>query len=132
MSMSDPIADMLTRIRNGMRVRKKAVLVPASKIHKSILDVLKREGYIRHYEEQEVRTNIKILSVELKYHDGIPVIKTIDRVSKPGCRQYSRIEDLKSFHNGLGISILSTASGVLSDKEAREKNVGGEVICQVF
>ena len=132
MSMSDPLGDMLTRIRNGQAARMDAVPVPASKLRANVLEVLKREGFIRGYSESELRKGIRELSVELKYLDGEPVIREISRVSKPGRRVYSRIKDLPRFYNGLGISILSTPRGVLSDHEAREANVGGEVLCRVF
>ena len=132
MSMSDPLGDMLTRIRNGQRANKEVVAVPASKLRSSVLDVLVREGYIRGYSQNELRKGVNEFSVELKYFDGEPVIKEITRVSKPGRRVYSGIKDLATFYNGLGISILSTPSGVLSDAEARDKNVGGEVLCKVY
>jgi len=132
MSMSDPIGDMLTRIRNGMQARKSAVKSPASKARARVLDVLQREGYIRGYSRQELDNNKAELTIELKYHEGTPVIRTITRVSKPGRRVYSGANDLPRVHNGLGISIVSTPRGVLSDAEAREQNVGGEVVCTVF
>jgi len=132
MAMSDPLGDMLTRIRNGQAARMKAVPVPASKLRANVLEVLKREGFIRGYSETELRQGVTELSVELKYAEGEPVIKEISRVSKPGRRVYSKIKDLPRFYNGLGISILSTPQGVLSDHEAREANVGGEVLCRVF
>lgn len=132
MSFTDPIGDLLTRIRNGQRARKDSVVAPASKLRTNVLDVLKREGFIRDYSEYEVRTGIKEIKIELKYHEGDPVIQEISRVSKPGRRVYSKIKDLTRFYNGLGIAILSTPRGVMSDAEAREQNVGGEVLCQVF
>lgn len=132
MSMSDPLGDMLTRIRNGQRAHKTAVPVPASKLRANVLEVLKREGYIRGFSWTEISTGIQELSVELKYHEGEPVIREIARVSKPGRRVYSKIKDLGRIYNGLGISILSTPRGVMSDHEAREHNVGGEVLCRVF
>lgn len=132
MSFSDPIGDLLTRIRNGQRARKDSVLAPASKLRMSVLGVLKREGFIRDFSEHEVRKGIKEIKIELKYHEGDPVIKEISRVSTPGRRVYSKIKDLARFYNGLGIAILSTPRGVMSDAEAREQNVGGEVLCQVF
>lgn len=132
MSMTDPLGDMLTRIRNGQRAHKSAVRAPASKLRANVLEVLKREGYIRGYSQHEVRTGISELEIELKYHEGDPVISQISRVSKPGRRVYSKIKDLTRVYNGLGISILSTPRGVLSDTEARDLNVGGEVLCQVF
>jgi small subunit ribosomal protein S8 len=132
MAMSDPLGDMLTRIRNGQRAQKSAVAVPASTLRASVLEVLKREGYIRGYSEAEVKKGIKEFTVVLKYHDGEPVIKELSRVSKPGRRVYSKIKDLGRFYNGLGISVISTPKGVLSDNEAREQNVGGEILCRVF
>ena len=132
MSMQDPLSDMLTRIRNGQRAGKPVVLSPASKMRESVLDVLEREGYIRGYSEQELRPGIKQITVELKYYEGEPVIKEIARVSTPGCRVYSKIKDLPREYNGLGVSILSTPRGVMSDSEARAANVGGEVLCRVF
>ncbi len=132
MSMTDPLGDMLTRIRNGQRARKNTVIAPASKLRSNVLEVLKREGFIRGYSQQELRPGINELNIELKYHEGDPVIREISRVSTPGCRVYSRIKDLGRVYNGLGISILSTPRGVMSDAEARDANVGGEVLCQVF
>lgn len=132
MSMTDPLGDMLTRIRNGQRARKNAISSPASKLRSNVLDVLQREGYIRGYKQQEVRPGISEIEIELKYYEGDPVIREIKRVSKPGRRVYSGIKDLTRVYNGLGIAILSTPRGVLSDAEAREQHVGGEVLCQVF
>ena len=132
MSMTDPLGDMLTRIRNGQRARKSSVVAPASKLRSNVLEVLKREGYIRGFAEHEVRQGVRELNIELKYNEGQPVIQEISRISKPGRRVYSKIKDLPRVYNGLGISILSTPRGVLSDAEAREQNVGGEVLCRVF
>jgi len=132
MAMSDPIGDMLTRIRNGQRARMSVVSSPASKLRLNVLDVLKREGYIRGYSESEMRKGLHELRIELKYHEGEPVIKEIKRVSKPGRRVYTKIKDLPRVYNGLGIAILSTPQGVMSDSEARTANVGGEVLCRVF
>jgi small subunit ribosomal protein S8 len=132
MTMSDPLGDMLTRIRNGQRARQAVVASPASKIRSNVLEVLKREGYIRGFTREHVRPGIAELRIELKYVDGEPVIREISRVSKPGRRIYSRIADLPRFYNGLGISILSTPRGVMSDNEARVAKVGGEVLCRVF
>lgn len=132
MSMSDPLGDMLTRIRNGQSAGKSVVSSPASRLRSNVLEVLKREGYIRDYSSVEVRTGVSELKIELKYHEGAPVIQQIQRVSRPGRRVYSGIKDLKRVYNGLGISILSTPRGVLSDNEARDANVGGEVLCMVF
>ena len=132
MAMSDPLADMLTRIRNGQRASKSVVTVPASKLRSNVLEVLQREGYIRGFSWAEIRPGIAELTVELKYSDGAPVIREIDRVSKPGRRVYAGIKKLQPVYNGLGISILSTPRGVMSDTEARAANVGGEVLCRVF
>ena len=132
MSMTDPLGDMLTRIRNGQRAGKPFVVSPASRLRVNVLEVLKREGYIRGYSQAEVGPGIGEIRIELKYHEGDPVIREISRVSKPGCRVYSKIRDLPRVYNGLGISILSTPRGVMSDCEARQANVGGEVLCQVF
>jgi small subunit ribosomal protein S8 len=132
MTMSDPLGDMLTRIRNGQRARQAVVASPASKHRANVLEVLKREGYIRGYTREQVRPGIAELKIELKYVDGEPVIREITRVSKPGRRIYSRIADLPRVYNGLGIAILSTPRGVMSDNEARAANVGGEVLCRVF
>ncbi|VAV97758.1 SSU ribosomal protein S8p (S15Ae) [hydrothermal vent metagenome] len=131
MSMSDPLADMLTRIRNGQRVNKETVSSPASNMRQRVLDVLEREGFIRGYNRDENSGKPQI-NIELKYHEGSPVIREIKRVSKPGLRVYSSVADLPRIRNGLGISIVSTPKGVLSDSEARAQNVGGEIICTVF
>ena len=132
MSMSDPLGDMLTRIRNGQSARKTIVSSPSSRFRTNVLEVLKREGYIRNYSSVDVRPGIKELKIELKYHDGMPVISEIQRVSRPGRRVYYGIRDLPRVYNGLGIAILSTPRGVLSDSEARTANVCGEVLCHVF
>jgi small subunit ribosomal protein S8 len=132
MSMTDPLGDLLTRIRNGQRAHHPMVQSPASKIRANVLEVLQREGYIRGYSREEVRPGVAELKIELKYVDGEPVIREITRVSKPGRRIYSRIADLPRIYNGLGIAILSTPRGVMSDNEARAANVGGEVLCRVF
>jgi small subunit ribosomal protein S8 len=132
MTMTDPLSDMLTRIRNGQRANKSSVMCPASKLRVNVLEVLKREGYIRGYAPQSDDDGLPALRIELKYHDGSPVIRELRRVSKPGRRVYSKIQDLGRIYNGLGISILSTPRGVLSDGEARAANVGGEVLCTVF
>ncbi|MDE0392141.1 MAG: 30S ribosomal protein S8 [Rhodospirillales bacterium] len=130
--MTDPLADMLTRIRNGQQARKTSVMTPASKLRGSVLDVLQREGYIRGYAAAESDSGKPAFSIELKYQEGKPVIAELQRVSKPGRRVYSGIKDLPRYYGGLGISILSTPRGVLSDNEARTQNVGGEVLCRVF
>jgi small subunit ribosomal protein S8 len=132
MALSDPLGDMLTRIRNGQRAKMSTVSSPASKLRTNVLEVLKREGYIRGYSTDEVQPGITSIKIELKYNEGEPVIKQIDRVSTPGRRVYSKIADLPRVFNGLGISILSTPRGVMSDHEARAANVGGEVLCKVF
>ena len=132
MSMTDPVGDMLTRIRNGQRVGKSSVVSPASKLRTGVLDVLQREGYIRGYNINEIRKGVSEITIELKYFEGDGVIKQIDRVSTPGRRVYSKIKDLPKVYNGLGIAVLSTPRGVLSDQEAREQNVGGEILCKVF
>lgn len=132
MSMSDPLGDMLTRIRNGQSARKNVVLSPASRLRTNVLEVLQREGYIRGFSQAEMRTGVSEITIELKYSEGEPVIKEIKRVSTPGRRVYSKIKDLPRVYNGLGIAILSTPRGVMSDNEARAANVGGEVLCQVF
>ena len=132
MSMQDPLADMLTRIRNGQRARKNQIISPASKLRSNVLDVLKREGYIRDYSQHELRPGISEIEIQLKYHEGEPVIREISRVSTPCRRVYSKIKELQRVYNGLGIASLSTPRGVLSDNEARDQNVGGEILCQVF
>ncbi len=132
MSMSDTLGDMLTRIRNGIHANKTIVEAPSSKFRANVLEVLKREGYIRGFSSIEPKPGIRQLKIELKYQEGVPVISEIKRVSKPGCRVYSSINELPKVYNGLGISILSTPRGVMSDNEARVANVGGEVLCQVF
>jgi len=130
--MTDPLGDMLARIRNGQMARKPTVTAPASRLRSNVLEVLKREGYIRGYSEAQVRPGLAEITIELKYHEGEPVIRSIDRISTPGRRVYSKIKDLPRVSNGLGISILSTPRGVMSDAEARAANVGGEVLCKVF
>ena len=132
MSMSDTLGDMLTRIRNGQSANKAVVDAPASRFRGNVLEVLKREGYIRNFSKVEKRPGINEFKIELKYYEGEPVIREIKRVSKPGRRVYAKINDLPRVFNGLGISIISTPRGVMSDNEARAANVGGEVLCQVF
>ncbi len=132
MSLSDPLGDMLTRIRNGQRARQSRITSPASRLRSDVLEVLKREGYIRAWRSEQVRPGVAVLDIELKYAEGEPAIKEITRVSKPGRRVYSKIKELPKYYNGLGISILSTPRGVMSDNEARAANVGGEVLCRVF
>jgi len=130
MSLSDPLGDMLTRIRNGQTANKSAIKSPASKLRMSVLEVLQREGYIRGYEREA--EGHQELSIALKYHNGVPVIRELKRVSKPGRRVYSGFKELPKVYNGLGIAIVSTPRGVLSDSEARDAHVGGEVLCTVF
>jgi small subunit ribosomal protein S8 len=132
MAVSDPLGDMLTRIRNAQRARHSSCLAPASKLRANVLDVLRREGFIRGFEAHELRPGVAQLRIELKYNEGEPVIKEITRVSKPGRRVYSKIKEMPRVYAGLGISILSTPRGVMSDAEARAANVGGEVLCRVF
>ena len=128
MTMTDPLGDMLTRIRNGQQANLNSITSPASNLRANVLDVLKREGYIRDYERMQGDSGKPEIRIELKYHEGEPVIRTITRVSKPGRRVYSSIRDLARVSNGLGIAILSTPKGVLSDSEARAEHVGGEVL----
>ena len=132
MAMSDPLGDMLTRIRNGQMANKSDIHAPASKLRANVLEVLRREGYIRGFETVELGGGRSELRIELKYHNGEPVIRELRRVSKPGRRIYKGVKDLPSVYNGLGIAIVSTPRGVLSDAEAREARVGGEVLCTVF
>ena len=131
MALTDPLGDMLTRIRNGLQAKKDSVVTPASKLRVRVLDVLQREGYIRGYTPEEVGGHDG-LRIELKYFEGQPAIKHVARVSKPGRRVYSGSTELPRVRNGLGITIVSTPRGVLSDAEAREANVGGEVLAEVF
>jgi small subunit ribosomal protein S8 len=131
-SLSDPVGDLLTRIRNGQRAGKATITTPASGLRENLLSVLEREGYIRGFERYVVREGVDELRVDLKYNEGTPVINKIERISKPGRRVYAKIKDLQKVYNGLGISILSTPRGLMSDQEARQANVGGEVLCQVF
>jgi small subunit ribosomal protein S8 len=132
MSIQDPLGDMLTRIRNAQERGKSKVSCPASKLRFRVLDVLKQEGYIRDYSTVQMGKAKAEIEIELKYFDGAPVIREIQRVSKPGRRIYASVGSLPTVYNGLGISILSTPKGVMSDNEARAQNVGGEVICTVF
>jgi small subunit ribosomal protein S8 len=131
MALTDPLGDLLTRIRNGQQAKKDSVVTPASKLRARVLDVLQREGYIRGYREEEVAGHAG-LRIELKYFEGRPAIQHIARISKPGRRVYSGSKDLPRVRNGLGITIVSTPKGVLSDAEAREQNAGGEVLAEVF
>ena len=131
MNLNDPIGDMITRIRNAQSRTRSKVSTPGSKLRKSVLDVLKSEGYIRDYStlERDGRTEFEI---ELKYFDGAPVIRVIERVSKPGRRVYASVKNLPRINNGLGVAIVSTPKGVMADHAAREANVGGEILCTVF
>ena len=131
MHMNDPLGDLLTRIRNAQRRGRSTVQSPSSKLRWHVLEVLQREGYIRGFTEVE-RDGYKELDIELKYYDGAPVISEIRRISKPGRRVYSAVRDLPLVRNGLGISVLSTPKGVMSDDEARTQNVGGEILCRVY
>ena len=130
--VNDPVGDMLTRIRNALMRGKANVSTPASKLRASVLDVLQSEGYIRGYSRTDYENGKADLDIELKYYEGEPVIREITRVSKPGRRVYSSVKSLPTVANGLGISILSTPKGVMADHEAREQNVGGEVLCTIF
>ncbi|MEM6627600.1 MAG: 30S ribosomal protein S8 [Pseudomonadota bacterium] len=130
MNLNDPLGDMLTRIRNAQMRGRPTVATPASKLRARVLEVLQAEGYIRGFTEVE-KDGHKNIEIELKYYDGSPVISTVRRVSKPGRRVYSAVKDIPLVRNGLGISILSTPKGVMSDNVAREENVGGEILCQV-
>jgi len=132
MAVNDPVGDMLTRIRNAQMRRKSSVSTPGSRLRAHILDVLKSEGFIRGYSTTEYGNGLTEFEIELKYFDGEPVIRKIERVSKPGRRVYSSVTSMPRVANGLGVTILSTPKGVMADHEAREKNVGGEVLCMVF
>lgn len=132
MHINDPIGDLLTRIRNAHMRHKKVVESPSSKARIAVLAVLQEEGYIRGYSVKNIRPGIDTVEVQLKYADGHPVIRTIGRVSTPGRRSYTPIAKLKSIHNGLGINILSTSKGVMTDVSARALGIGGEVVCKVF
>ena len=132
MAFNDALSDMLARIKNAHQAKKSHTSCFKSKLNLNVLSVLKEEGYIRNFEDYEVRKGINSIKIELKYFNGTPVIKKIKRVSKPGIRVYSKISDLSKPYGGLGISILSTPKGVMSDQQARKNNVGGEVLCEVF
>jgi small subunit ribosomal protein S8 len=131
MSMNDPLGDLLSRIRNAQVRNKSKVTSPSSRLRESVLDVLKNEGYIRGYAvmQREGRSEIEI---ELKYFDGEPVIREIERVSKPGRRVYTSVKNMPRINNGLGVTIVSTPKGVMADHDARDANVGGEILCTVF
>ena len=132
MTMSDPLGDMLTRIRNAQERKSSKVSTPGSRLRKDVLDVLQSEGYIRGYSTVDFDNGRSEFEIELKYFDGQPVIREIQRVSKPGRRVYASVKSIPRVANGLGVSILSTPKGVMSDAEARDQNVGGEVLYQVF
>ena len=132
MTFADPIGDMITRIRNAQMRLLNNVKIPGSKFRKKILDVLKQEGYIADYKLLSDSNNKGNLSVDLKYNNGLPVIKEIKRVSKPGKRIYVRATSIPKIQNGLGLAIISTSIGIMTDNDARSKNVGGEIICKVF
>ena len=132
MSFTDPIADMITRIRNAQLRTLHSVSVPSSKFRARILDVLKEEGYISDYKFLSDAKNKGSLIVNLKYHNGLPVIKEIRRISKPGRRIYTKADSIPKIQSGLGIAIVSTSMGIMSDNDARSKNIGGEIICKVF
>jgi small subunit ribosomal protein S8 len=132
MSMSDPLGDMLTRIRNAQLRRRGTVGTPGSRLRANVLDVLKSEGYIRDYSTADYGNGRTEFTIELKYFEGEPVIRRIQRVSKPGRRVYVSVDAMPRVSDGLGVVIMSTPQGVMADHEAREKNVGGEVLCQVF
>jgi small subunit ribosomal protein S8 len=132
MAISDPLGDMLTRIRNAQMRRRPKVSTPASRLRVRVLDVLQEEGYINGYARIDHTGGKSELEIELRYHNGEPAIKEIERVSKPGRRVYSPVSDIPTVANGLGVAIISTPKGVMSDTRAREENVGGEILCNVF
>lgn len=132
MNLSDPLGDMLTRIRNAQMRNRPKVSTPASKLRERVLEVMKDEGYIRGFSRTDYQGGKSEIEIELKYYDGKPVIREIQRVSKPGRRVYSSVGDLPTVANGLGVAILSTPKGVMSDSRARQENVGGEVLCSIF
>ena len=132
MSLADPIGDMLTRIRNAQMRYLNTVTIPSSKFRARILEVLKQEGYISNYKLLSEAKNKSSLLVDLKYHNGSPVIREIKRVSKPGRRIYAKADSIPKIQNGLGIAIVSTSKGIMTDNDARNKNIGGEIICKVF
>jgi small subunit ribosomal protein S8 len=132
MTMSDPLGDMLARIRNGQMAQKSVIECPYSKLRENVCKVLVEEGFIRAYKVQEHEGNKKTMTIELKYAEGRGAIRKLDRVSKPGRRIYKNVKEMPRFYNGLGILVVSTPKGVMADHKAREANVGGEVLCQVF
>src|SRR6185312_10394903 len=132
MSMNDPLGDMLTRIRNAIGRKKDKVSTPNSRLRARVLDVRKAEGYIRDYSQVDYDNGKSEIEIQLKYFEGQPVIREIARISKPGRRVYVSVRSIPQGANGLGIAILSTPKGVMADHEAREQNVGGEILCQIF
>jgi small subunit ribosomal protein S8 len=130
--MSDPLGDMLTRIRNAQMRKSSKVSTPGSQLRRNVLDVLQHEGYIRGYSTVDFDNGRSEFEIELKYYDGEPVIRDVERISRPGRRVYVSVKNIPRVANGLGVSILSTPKGVMSDAEARDQNVGGEVLCRVF
>jgi small subunit ribosomal protein S8 len=132
MALNDPIGDMLTRIRNAQMRRRDVVSTPASTLRGRVLDVLQSEGFIRGYSETKFENGVSTYEIELKYSDNQPVIRTIERVSRPGRRVYASVKNIPQVASGLGVSILSTPKGVMADHEAKAQNVGGEVLCRVF
>tara|TARA_B100001996_G_C18669571_1_gene596149 strand:+ start:1429 stop:1827 length:399 start_codon:yes stop_codon:yes gene_type:complete len=132
MGLADPVGDMITRIRNAQMRALSNVMIPSSKFREKILEVLKQEGYISNYKLSPDKKNKSSLIVDLKYNNGLPVIREIKRVSKPGRRIYAKASSIPKIQNGLGLAIVSTSIGIMSDNDARVKNVGGEIICRVF
>lgn len=132
MAVNDTVSDLITTIRNGQGARMAYVVVPASNLRKGVLTVLSEEGYIRGYTDEKSERGLPQFKVELKYYEGQPVIQKIEKISKPGRRVYSQVGKLPRYYNGLGITILSTSKGVLSDNQARQQQVGGEILCRVF
>ncbi|MEM6619671.1 MAG: 30S ribosomal protein S8 [Pseudomonadota bacterium] len=132
MNLTDPLGDMLTRIRNAQMRKRSSVLTPGSKLRANVLDVLKAEGYIRGYEVTPGDGGRSQINIELKYYDGLPVIREIKRVSTPGRRVYMGVKDIPQVRQGLGVAVVSTSKGVMSDAQARAANVGGEVLCTIF
>ena len=132
MAFNDSLSDMLARIKNAHKANKSFTSCYSSKLNTNVLNVLKDEGYIRDFQNVQIREGINSIKIDLKYYNGVPVIKKIKRISKPGIRVYSKIKELPKPYGGLGISIISTPKGVMSDQKARVNNVGGEVLCEVF
>lgn len=132
MMISDVLGDMLTRIRNGLKANKKTVLCPFSTLRQNVLSVLQEEGFIEGFEKQSVRQGIDNIEIELKYFEGKPAIHEIKRISRPGCRVYAKADELPKVYNGLGIAVISTSKGLMTDAKARQDGLGGEVLCSVF